>query len=146
LSGQASLGKKIYCAAFLKPMPNFSSFSRSLLTLMTFCLRLSVEFSFFIFVLLQLITVNKHQKSVFFNKSCKYIRPLLEVNRLAKFVRLCFIFYFSFTFFTMVYPVEQNTFVVVFYFRNGKFISGELSVCKNEFQQNIRTTFKIIVW
>jgi hypothetical protein len=29
LSGQASLGKKIYCAAFLKPMPNFSSFSRS---------------------------------------------------------------------------------------------------------------------
>jgi hypothetical protein len=146
LSGQASLGKKFYCSAFLKPMPNSSSFSRSLLTLMTFCLRLSVEFSFLIFVLLQLITVNKHQKSVFFNKNCKYLRPLLEVNRLAKFVRLCFIFYFSFTFFTMVYSIEQNTFIVVFYFRNGKFINGELSVCKNEFQQNIRTTFKIIVW
>jgi hypothetical protein len=36
----------------------------------------------------------------------------------------------------MVYSVEQNTFVVVFYFRNGKFINGELSVSKNEFQQN----------
>jgi hypothetical protein len=90
LSGQASLGKKFYCSAFLKPMPNSSSFSRSLLTLMTFCLRLSVEFSFLIFVLLQLITVNKHQKSVFFNKNCKYLRPLLEVNKQAKFVRLCF--------------------------------------------------------
>jgi hypothetical protein len=90
LSGQASLGKKFYCSAFLKPMPNSSSFSRSLLTLMTFCLRLSVEFSFLIFVLLQVITVNKHQKSVFFNKNCKYLRPLLEVNKQAKFVRLCF--------------------------------------------------------
>jgi hypothetical protein len=82
--------KNFYCSAFLKPMPNSSSFSRSLLTLMTFCLRLSVEFSFLIFVLSQLITANKHQKSVFFNKNCKYLRPLLEVNRLAKFVRLCF--------------------------------------------------------
>jgi hypothetical protein len=48
---------------------------------MTFRLRLSVEFWFLIFVLSQLITVNIHQKSV---------RPLLEVNTLAKFVRLCF--------------------------------------------------------
>jgi hypothetical protein len=54
-------------------------------------------------------------------------------------------FYFSFIFFTMVYSVEQNTFIVVFYFRNGRFSNGELSVCKNEFQQNIRTTFKMIV-
>jgi hypothetical protein len=45
----------------------------------------------------------------------------------------------------MVYPVEQNTFIVVFYFRSGRFINGELSVCKNEFQQNIQTTFKMIV-
>jgi hypothetical protein len=45
-------------------------------------------------------------------------------------------FYFSFIFFTMVYSVEQNTFIV-FYFRNGRFSNGELSVCKNEFQQNI---------
>jgi hypothetical protein len=44
----------------------------------------------------------------------------------------------------MVYSVEQNTFIV-FYFQNGKFINGELSVCKNEFQPNIRTTFKMIV-
>jgi hypothetical protein len=34
------------------------------------------------------ITVNKHQKSVFFKKL--QVRPLLEVNRLAKFVRLRF--------------------------------------------------------
>jgi hypothetical protein len=54
-------------------------------------------------------------------------------------------FYFSFIFFTMVYSVEQNTFIVVFYFRNGRFINGELSVCKNEFQQNIRITFKMII-
>jgi hypothetical protein len=26
----------------------------------------------------------------------------------------CFMFYFSFIFFTMVYSVEQNTFIVVF--------------------------------
>jgi hypothetical protein len=45
----------------------------------------------------------------------------------------------------MVYSVEQNTFIVVFYFRKGRFINGELSVCKNEFQQNIQTTFKMIV-
>jgi hypothetical protein len=45
----------------------------------------------------------------------------------------------------MVYSVEQNTFIVAFYFRSGRFINGELSVCKNEFQQNIRTTFKMIV-
>jgi hypothetical protein len=57
----------------------------------------------------------------------------------------CFVFYFSFIFFTMVYSVEQNTFIVVFYFRNGRFINGELSVYKNEFQQNIQTTFKMIV-
>jgi hypothetical protein len=46
-------------------------------------------------------------------------------------------FYFSFIFFTMVCSVEQNTFIVVFYFRNGRFNNGELSVCKNEFHQNI---------
>jgi hypothetical protein len=45
----------------------------------------------------------------------------------------------------MVYPVEQNTFIVVFYFRSGRFINWGLSVCKNEFQQNIQTTFKMIV-
>jgi hypothetical protein len=38
------------------------------------CSRLSVEFSFLVFVLSQLVTVNKHQKSVFFNKNCKYVR------------------------------------------------------------------------
>jgi hypothetical protein len=54
-------------------------------------------------------------------------------------------FYFSRIFFMMVYSVEQNTFIVVFYFRNGNFINGELSACKNEFQQNIQTTFKMIV-
>jgi hypothetical protein len=32
----------------------------------------------------------------------------------------------------------------VFSFRSGRFINGELSVCKNEFQQNIQTTFKMI--
>jgi hypothetical protein len=52
---------------------------------------------------------------------------------------------YSFIFFTMVSSVEQNTFIVVFYFRNGRFINGDLSVCKNEFHQNIRTTFKMIV-
>jgi hypothetical protein len=36
-------------------------------------------------------------------------------------------FYFSRIFFMMVYSVEQNTFIVVFYFRNGNFINGELS-------------------
>jgi hypothetical protein len=46
-------------------------------------------------------------------------------------------FYFSFIFFTIVYSVEQNTFIGVFYFRNGRFSNGELSVCKNEFHQNI---------
>jgi hypothetical protein len=51
-------------------------------------------------------------------------------------VRLYFnVLCFSFIFFTMVYSVEQNTFIVVFYFRSGRFINGELSVCKNEFQQ-----------
>jgi hypothetical protein len=54
-------------------------------------------------------------------------------------------FYFSFIFSTKVYSVEQNTFIAVFYFRNGRFINGELSVCKNDFQQNIWTTFKMIV-
>jgi hypothetical protein len=36
----------------------------------------------------------------------------------------------------MVYFVEQNTFIVVCYFRNGRFVNGEwtysLSDCKNE--------------
>jgi hypothetical protein len=40
-------------------------------------------------------------------------------------------FYFSFIFFTMVYSVEQNTFIVVFYFQNGRFNNGELSVKMN---------------
>jgi hypothetical protein len=56
LPGQASLGIKFDCSTFLKPMPNSSSFSRSLLALMTFCLRLSVEFSFLIFFLWTVIT------------------------------------------------------------------------------------------
>jgi hypothetical protein len=87
-------------------MPNSSSFSRSLLT---FCLRLSVEFSFLIFVLLQLITVNKHQKSVFFNKNCKYLCPLLEVNRLEKFVRLCFnVLYFILALFSLQWFILLN--------------------------------------
>jgi hypothetical protein len=47
-------------------------------------------------------------------------------------------FYFSLIFFTMVYSVEQNTFTVVSYFRNGRFVNGEwtysLSDCKNEFR------------
>jgi hypothetical protein len=47
-------------------------------------------------------------------------------------------FYFSLIFFTMVYSVEQNTFIVVSYFRNGRFVNGEwtysLSDCKNEFR------------
>jgi hypothetical protein len=38
----------------------------------------------------------------------------------------------------MVYSVEQNTFIVVSYFRNGRFVNGEwtysLSDCKNEFR------------
>jgi hypothetical protein len=41
------------------------------------------------FVLSQLITVNIHQKSVFFNENLQ-VRLLLEVNTLAKFVGLCF--------------------------------------------------------
>jgi hypothetical protein len=35
----------------------------------------------------------------------------------------------------MVYSVEQNTFIIVFYFRNGRFSNGKLSVCKNELLQ-----------
>jgi hypothetical protein len=31
----------------------------------------------------------------------------------------------------MVYSVEQNTFIVVFYFQNGRFNNGELSVKMN---------------
>jgi hypothetical protein len=41
-----------------------------------------------------------------------------------------FCFILAFIFFTMVYSVEQNTFIVVLYFRNGRFSNGELSVCK----------------
>jgi hypothetical protein len=33
-------------------------------------------------------------------------------------------FYFSFIFFTMVYSVEQNTFIVVFYFRKEGLLMG----------------------
>jgi hypothetical protein len=48
-----------------------------------------------------------------------------------------FKFYFSFIFLMMVSSIEQNTFIVVSYFRNGRFINGEwrysLSDCKNEF-------------
>jgi hypothetical protein len=47
-------------------------------------------------------------------------------------------FYFSFIFLMMVYFIEQNAFIVVFYFRNGRFINGKwtysLSDCKNKFQ------------
>jgi hypothetical protein len=46
-----------------------------------------------------------------------------------------FKFYFSFIF-LMVYSIEQNTLIVVSYFRNGRFINGEwtysFSDCKNE--------------
>jgi hypothetical protein len=139
LSGQASLGIKFYCSAFLKPMPNSSSFSRSLLTLMMFCLRLSVEFSFLIFVLSQLITINKN---------CKYLRPLLEVNKLAKFLRLCLnVLCFILALFSLQWCILLNRTrsLLFFYLRNGRFINRELSVCTNEFQQNIQTTFKMIV-
>jgi hypothetical protein len=46
-------------------------------------------------------------------------------------------FYFSFIFLRMVYSIEQNTFIVVSYFRNGRFFNGEwtysLSDLKNKF-------------
>jgi hypothetical protein len=49
-----------------------------------------------------------------------------------------FQFYFSFIFLMMVYSTEQNTFIVVSYVRNGKFINCEciysLSDYKNKFR------------
>jgi hypothetical protein len=39
---------------------------------------------------IRFITVNKHQKSVFFSRYKLQIRQVLELNRLAKFVRVGF--------------------------------------------------------
>jgi hypothetical protein len=106
---------------------------------MMFCLRLSVEFSFLIFVLSQLITINKN---------CKYLRPLLDVNKLAKFLRLCLnVLCFILALFSLQWCILLNRTrsLLFFYFRNGRFINRELSVFTNEFQQNIQTTFKMIV-
>jgi hypothetical protein len=61
-----------------------------------------------------------------------------------------FQFYFSFIFLMMVYSTEQNTFIVVSYFRNGTFINCEctysLSDYKNKFRaKNIHTTFRVVL-
>jgi hypothetical protein len=57
--GSSQFWKKYYCVAFLKQMPNFNLLLRSLLTLTAFYSSFSIQFSFLIFVLSQLINTKK---------------------------------------------------------------------------------------
>jgi hypothetical protein len=69
--GSSQLWKKYYCGAFLKQMPNFS------LSLTVTSDINGVLFAIFNPVFLpciNFITVNKHQKSVFFNTNWKFVR------------------------------------------------------------------------
>jgi hypothetical protein len=52
-----------------------------------------------------------------------------------------FKFYFSFIFLTMVYSTEQNTFIAVSYFRNGRFINGEWTYSLSDYKNKFRAKY-----
>jgi hypothetical protein len=89
---------------------------------MTFCLRLSVEFSFLIFILSQLINTKNLYFSIKIASTSAFRGK--QTGKICEVMFSCFMFYFSFIFFTMVYSVEQNTFIVVFYFRKEGLLMG----------------------
>jgi hypothetical protein len=88
LSGQASVGKKYNCTAFLKQTPNFNF--NLLLTVTSGVNGVLLALFNPVFVpYIRFIRLNKYQKNFIFQYKLQ-IRPVLELNRLVKFVNVRF--------------------------------------------------------